>query len=319
MSFESRRGIRVWEAALSDVEGCVELRNPVPLLARPVDLGSPQAPVLSLLDALGERGFEGVDEVVLHRVGVAHFDRRNICGRRAYLQCVLHMGKLAEKGIDEFRSVGSSAYFAALLHGRSKVRPGLPAMEYRRQLAKERGEELTLAALGVGEQATRRRGRAKALPQPPPAPPAIALPEGGGCDDESVFGGSDPGAVALLRPASDAEADTSAASPVDAGDEGANATGAPAEIMGQIVTFIPGRATATHSYADRLSVTCSNAAHRKCSKSRSMALLRGELGVRCAEAFLGAWLAKASSMDSPAHGKYTPTLAEMEMYLRDSD
>lgn len=316
VSFESRRGILVWEANLSDVDGCVDLCRPTPLLARPVDLAGAQAPVLSLLDALGERGFVGVDEAVLS--GVLQYDHRNICGRRAYLQCVLHMAKLTEKGITEFRSIGSAAYFVALLHGRSKVRPGLSAGDYRRQLAAERGDELALAALAVSEQATRRRGRAKAkaLLQPPEAPLAIALaPQDGGSDGESVFGGSDQGAAAADRPAVGGEA--SAAHPPEVGQEAAiPPTGIPADILGQIVTFIPGRASATHSYAERISVTCSNPAHRKCSKSRSMAMFRDKRGVRCAEAFLGAWLANASSMGSPAHGKYTPTLAEMEEYLR---
>lgn len=88
----------------------------------------------------------------------------------------------------------------------------------------------------------------------------------------------------------------------------------PDEINGMPVSFVQGRLSMTHTYHDRLSVRCSNPAHT-CTKSRSLGLLRDKFGDRCAEAFLGAWLAVANTMDQGAHAKYTPNVAEMTAYL----
>lgn len=91
--------------------------------------------------------------------------------------------------------------------------------------------------------------------------------------------------------------------------------GAPEFILGAQVSYVPGRQTDSHTYADRLSVRCPNLAHHRCSKSRSIALLQDQLGPRSAEGFLGAWLAKAHTMEQAAHRKYMPTLQEMRQFL----
>lgn len=91
--------------------------------------------------------------------------------------------------------------------------------------------------------------------------------------------------------------------------------GVPAEILGVPVSFVAGRISSTHTYNDRIFVRCCNDAHTGCRTSRSLQLLRDRFGVRCAEAFLGAWLAKADSLPSAQHAKYTPKAAEMEAYL----
>ena len=91
--------------------------------------------------------------------------------------------------------------------------------------------------------------------------------------------------------------------------------GVPHTIAGSRVRFVPGRKSESHTYADRLSVRCTNAAHPECAKSRSMSLLRTTFGIRSAEAFLGAWLAKAEAMTSTDHAKYVPKVPDMEAYL----
>lgn len=95
----SRAGITVWSAMPSDVEGCLGLRTPQKLQSRPVDLMAGHTPVLSLIDALSERQYVGVDTVVEHKVGVFKYDRRKITSRRAYLQCVLSMEALSGRGL----------------------------------------------------------------------------------------------------------------------------------------------------------------------------------------------------------------------------
>lgn len=44
-------------------------------------------------------------------------------------------------------------------------------------------------------------------------------------------------------------------------------------------------------------------------------MMRGEFGPRCAEAFLGAWLAQAGTLERDAHAKFMPSAAEMRQYL----
>lgn len=342
-TMQSRSSITVWQTRNSDVDGCCELYGPERILDRPVDLMGAQVPVLSLLDALGGKGFKAVEETVEHKMGVLAYDCRRVTGRRSYLQCVLHMGRLAAKGVHSFRSNGTMAFFSALLHCKSPVRPGLSAQAYKRLLAAEQGDEDALAALAdaddeqlvrlalpaapAGKAGARphrsltRRGQQQQAqpddgtdsddssivgPEAHAPPPAVAT-DGAGAgssDDSSVIGAPAGEPEGALVPAAPAEAQPR---PIP--------VGVPSSILGVKVSFVPGRQTVTHTYADRLSVRCSNPAHARCMKSRSTELLRARLGARCAESFLGAWLAKAYTMGDREHGKYMPTVADMQHYL----
>lgn len=320
---ESRKGVHVWGARLSDVDGCTTLHDPQPMMSRAVDLMSPQVPVLSLLDSLTTQGFIGIEEVVRHTEACRFFDCRRASSRRAYLQCVLHIGALLAKGVSEFYSSGSNAYFEALLRGKRKVPAGLSALEYRKVLAADRGDDLALAALDARTGKTPRGGRArpKALPIVPQAPPP-PIDDGVASSrhSDSIFGGSaalldddDPQACGVASHAPDEIAQ--APSEAMSGRSLRLPPGVPQTISGVMVRFVPGRATATHTYSDRLSVKCTNASHGQCAKSRSCALLQSTLGPRAAEAFLGAWLAKADAMEAGAHSKHMPKLPDMEAYL----
>lgn len=306
--------IFVWRSSLSDVEGCVHLDNKQCLADRPMDLMSRQVPVLTLLDKLRERGFAGVPRLVSHARGCLLFDSRRISGKRAYLQCVLHMEALGNKGVAEFRSIGPQSYFEALLRGKGAVQSGLPALEYKKLLAEEDGDQCALASLEM-KQTKRQRRAQVAAPAQPPQP--VADDDSG--DHSSIAGGDSGGeAVAGIGGAnSDAE---SVAGPAD---EVALALppkdqmppNAPCDIGGMHVAFIPGRRTATHTYADRLSLRCANPAHGRCAKSRSMALLQDRWGARSAEIFLGAWQARAHNMSPRDHARHMPSAAEMQAYL----
>lgn len=328
----------MWETGESDVSGCVQLRNKLRLADRPFDLMSKQVPVLALADALAERGFVGIGEVVHHTPEVRDYDSRKLHGRRSYLQCVLHFQALMAKGVQAFHSTGSNHFFEALLRGKTAVRPGLPAKAYKRMLALEDGDALDLdddmAALAapVAKAArTSRRPKANAAraaiadqgPEEEGAPSSHDSIVGGGSDappsdahvakrDGGV--GGDIGAVPLQD-----EGDAGSAGPADSvatsGYKGALPDGVPRQILGSVVRFVPGRATATHTYADRLSVKCTNPLHINCSKSRSLAMMKDRLGVRCAEAFLGAWLKKADDLSWHNHAKFNPKLVDMEAYL----
>lgn len=327
---DSRKSLYAWEARSSDVDGCVEFHSKQLLLSRQTDLMGKKVPVLSLLDALDARGFFGVEEVVSHTQGCRFYDCRRLQSRRAYLQCVLHAQALAAKGVLEFHSAGTASYFEALLRGKQAVRPGLPALEYKRQLAIDEGDVLALASLDAkAKKGRRKRSGPAPLPEMvvPPQPQPIA--DGGSSDDGSVVGGSvgpplDDGVVGAAGGAgiAGAASDEGGASIVGGAMSEARThrqhelpEGVLDTIAGSRVRFVPGRTTQSHTYADRLSVRCTNAAHPACAKSRSMALLRTKFGLRSAEAFLGAWLAKAESMTSADHAKYVPKVPDMEAYL----
>lgn len=120
---------------------------------------------------------------------------------------------------------------------------------------------------------------------------------GGGAsdeDEEDVFGGGDstPEVQALAGGAEDHGADDLAAEmPAPAAD------GAHPQIAGIKVSVVKGRVSPTHAahtYADRWATRCCNEDHEGRAKSRSTGLHKDILGLRAAEAFLGAWAAKAS-------------------------
>lgn len=334
-TLQGRKDIVVWQARQSDIEGCVELHNRQSLLNRATDLMSPSVPVLSLLDALHGRGFVGTGNTVEHHEGVLAYDSRRITSKRNYLQCVVHSERLAQKGVGSFSSIGSAAFFAALLHSKRQVSPGLPARRYRQILAAEQGDELALANLADGEgeadnEALEAMPKQRALQDRPAQPPQLQARPADDNDDSSVVGGASqderaPAPIVALAPDSGGEgsvvgaaSDTEGAAamvPAGAVVAGAAPAGVPDFILGVKVSFVGGRHTATHTYANRLSVRCSNPTHHGCQKSRSIALLRDQLGPRSAESFLGAWLAKADSMEKEQHAKYTPRRQDMERYL----
>lgn len=310
---ECRHEIKLWCARESDLEGCTELYNPKTLSTLQLDLFSSQAPVLALVDALDRAGFVGVDEEVDHAQGRIVFDARRLAGRRAYLQCVLYIDKLIAKGVTEFSSAGSQAYFDALLRGQHAVRPGLPAASYRQILAAERHSAEAPSLMDVQQVPPKRQRRL--LPQRPQPL------EDGSSSDCSIAGGgagaeSDASSVAGgLGEVGAAPAEPARAEPEQPVEHLAALGGIPEEILGAKVTHILGRRTRTHTYSDRLTVKCTNPAHLKCSKSRSLAMLRDKYGQRCAEVFLGAWLARADDMTSAEHLRHTPDEAAMRAYL----
>lgn len=316
---EGRRGIYAWKAHLSDVEGCTHPHGKEILANRSVDLLGSSVPVLCLLDALRQKGFVGIDQVVCHTAGCLEFDRRQVAGRRAYLQCVLHMEKVLARGVAEFRSVGPISYFLALLHGKRVVRPGLSALAYRKMLAEDRGDELEVVACeGRAKRRRTEKGPPVAIVAREVVPP---LQDESEC--ESVVGGSArDGAPPQAQGGGADAASESDGSIVGGGQQQVDRLAAihpggniPDTIMGGQVTFIPGRSTRTHTYCDRLGVKCINPAHGRCSKTRSMGLLTSRFGARAAEVYLGTWLSKAHDVDAQAHGKYTPTTEEMASYM----
>ena len=289
------RQLRVWKSKESDVEGCITLYGSSPLAARKFSVLDSTIPVLMLIDLLQEAGFEPVEEALVHTPDSRlAFDRRSPASRRLYYQCLLVRATLWEKGVVDIHSNGSQADFKALVGCRRPVRHGLKAADYRKMLAESEGDVVALALQG------RKRARPPALEavgRPPIAPRSPSV-----CS--SIAGDAAPmedvGAEGVLAPAP-------AAAP-----HAEVEVYKPEQILGVAVGLTKGRRTATHVYEPRLRIVCN---HHGCNRSRSVVMLADRFGPRCAEAFLGAWLAKGAALSGAEHKGFDPSLADMEEYL----
>ena len=129
-SLESRCQIFEWtQSGESDVFGCLRLHSP--RLARlPMTLKSPFVPVLSLLDALNERGFSPILALCEHSdEQTQRYDFRSVMTKRSYYQCVLFRSDLARRGNGVFTSGRSQAYYQLLLSSATAVPANLTALE----------------------------------------------------------------------------------------------------------------------------------------------------------------------------------------------
>lgn len=302
----------VWEAEESEVSGCTALRSPARLCPK-MPLGHPKAPPLVLMDALREKGWQQVQNKVMHTLGGLVFDGRSVASRRAYLQSLLALEELTAAGIPGFESGHPNMYYVALMRTRRVPDPKTPAEELKRLLANESGDVLQLAILdqlarpsaAPALQGGLKRRAAEALPD---EDSSIAGDASSGDGDQGSGGVDAAGPVAL--PGDDEIAGDDAVA--SAGDLPPQPW--PLSIEGQTVTRVKGRVDAHWSYHDRLSVRCSNPLHPNCTRSRSTEMDRQVLGHRAAEAFLGVWLSR-SNVPAQEHRKFKPSRDEMRAYL----
>lgn len=297
----------VWAPEESDVEGCLCLRHPR-ALAPGMALGNAGVPVLALLDALASRGFAPhIGRTEHGRDSPKLYDARGLSSARAYLQCIVALPLLVDAGA-EFPSGKSEAFYRLMLRKRGPVDVNMSAAKCKEQLARLDDDALALALLEVPSEVPRAQHGVKR-----PVPPA----SGQEVDDE-VAGDSDSmsaGEVADQTPADDGE--SVAGDGVAGGQAAASSLDAavyPGHIAGQVVTRVRGRSDNKWKYSDRLSIKCSNAAHGRCTKSRSCELDFSEFGANGVVGFLGAWLAK-SHLPARAHRAYTPSRDEIREYL----
>lgn len=305
-----------WTPAQSDVCGCIALCHPK-VLQPTMSLSAANVPVLSLLDALDVRGFEGKDQLCVHDGALAkHFDSRAVVSKRCYLQCVLAMEELVNLGVT-FPSAQPNSYYALLLRGRKQVPPNLGALEYKARLALEDGDAAELAALEDQQAPAEgppalvdREQRALAdqdgdssvagdsdgapAPQPAVAGEAVAAIDNGSGDEEDDIAGDADGHAGLIPPPA----------------------ALPDSVCGQTLRKVKGRRGGGWSYHSRVSVVCDNPRHSSCSKSRSVELEASEYGPIGCVYYLGAWLRK-SSMPAARHQAYKPSAQEVQAFAQE--
>jgi hypothetical protein len=296
-----------WTPRESDVEDCICLHSPEPL--RPnAKLTDASVPVLALLDALEARGYTKREGKVVHDNTTAElvYDCRKASGRRPYFQAVLALADLLACGIVGFSSTQPNVFYQVMLATKKPVDEGQGAAGYRRQLAAIKGGPLSLA---LGDAV---------LPGPVAKRPKLEpIADDAISDVAGSFSDPEPGTEQPVA----AMADQADAMPLDdredvVGDP-ADEYIAPDIILGSKVIVVSGRSDDKWSYKDRLRVLCNDPVHRAagCTKSRSIALFKAELGPRAAEFFLATWLSQSGDMPPEGHSKWTPSLADVRAYI----
>ena len=312
--------IRVWETCHSDVEDCYGLHKPRALLKPSIPLLDPKCPVLALLVALTEDGWEAVDRMVEHSSDdvVKTYDARNPASMAygLYLQCVLSQAALFRKGAPPFRSGLHQAYYKLLLRSPSKARAGLTSTQCRAILREEDGVA-AIEAHDLVEAPAPKRLRQEAPDEfagdsPPPleGPPAPEAENSSSCTSDSSSSSNS---------SSSTTSESSGEQPQGEGDGFAGANDAndddeaplwPAEILGARVA-VKWRMDGCCG----LFVKCTVPAHGKCSRYRSVVLDTEDLGPNAAVYYLSTWLAGGGSRDAAAHREWRPTKEEIREWM----
>ena len=318
--------------AESDVGGCVRLHSPEFLRPRG-SLQDDRAPVLALVDALAAGGWQPTQHRVLHRPvppGVLQYDARDLLAKRLYLQCLLLLPGVFERGQEPFSSTETPLFFRMLKKGRS-VPVGLTPAAMR-QHAAECGEVEGLC--GADDEAMR---PLVAVPQPPshaaadtddeyapdvpfqPRRPPVADAQGSG-DSGSDFAaegshaGEQHGAAAVAEPA----AQRSGSESLEGSDRellfavqdaAAAEQSLPQRIAGMPTSVLRGHPGRCHA---RLVMQCPS--HAGCSRSRSIALQVGRFGQQASAIYLSCWAARAH-LTREAHRRYRPSVADMDGHV----
>jgi hypothetical protein len=294
---EARGSLWKWTPADSDLAGCTRLVDRC--VASPsCSLGDSKVPVLSLLDALDELKYIKVDRPVIHtKTSGLFFDGRNLLSKRAYLQAVLDSQRLFQKGVKEFRSGLSVAYYLALMKSPGPL-PRNISTKCCQELLKALDPALAEALIG------------DAAPLPPAAPAQpLAL-------QDLHISGDDEVPVAAIAGSSSSNDSSSSSSSNHAGQISGDDEADP------YPNFLEGVAVVVERHSDRsdtgLRVQCQ--VHQNCELYRSCKLHVGTFGPRAAEYFLGTWLKRGTLERFPEkqlHKAWKPTVAEVREYIRE--
>ena len=304
----------------SQIEGCTSLLVNPTTLSPPADMSlfDNRMPALCLLDALRERGWTGKAQLAKHTSDSdLIFDDRRPTNRKSYFKCLLISQELFAGGISEFPSINPNTYYDYMI----KFRRCPPATDSMKQL-----RAAILGDAGTGDVIDQPlipimyAAPFPAAPDPEPLDDDIAIDVDEGIDipprgpSTPVPEPESPAPVDVPTepPAAELEHDDSEI----VTDEGpairfADGLGDwPTELEGVKVTKIAGRAGTKFNHT-RLAVTCP-CCHT--TRSRSTAVLVGELGDNAVLAFLGAWLKARHSQTPEEHAAHKPGVVEQRAY-----
>lgn len=323
--------IHRWAPCESDVEGCLDLKDPV-LLQPTCDVMDPKTSVLSAALALQREGWRGAAHAIDHiDLEEKTMDFRRPTSKLYYFQVLLIIRELFNNGCDCIPSDQPQSYYQVLL----KLKRPVPA---------DKGDKYYKAALARGS-AVREDGdqpvpKRRRMPVVLARVAARGVPAAGP-DDGAAVGGPDlagiagddsehdaaaavggPGLADIAGDDDDSEQDAEPsvgaadAAPSPADMPAAEADIMPDDILGVRVKIL--QPNYEYGYHARLVVKCPNPEH-KCSRSRSVQLQTDLYGPRAAEYFLAAWLSVAHDLTESQHRAFVPTadaIAEARDALR---
>ena len=286
----------------SDVEGCIALVNGQPL-GPGIPFGSPCIPIMSLLDALADKGFEPEQHLLTHSIGCRKaYDARNPHAKRAYFQRLIAGDQLFQKGDKSNRS---QAFYKLLLRDPAKAEAKLKAQECEK-LVSAAERSVKLDAL-------------EAAPKRPRLELPLAPREGVEDEEEEVSVGGREEAAAptpAFSPGvvSEGEPSSSSSSP-SSGEEEEVYTGDRPDVppypeMIQGVRVRPPFKTTTNKWG--IEVTCPH--HANCRRFRALDLHTDVFGHRASELHLALWLTTPNPPNGKRHNRWFPTRAEIRAY-----
>jgi hypothetical protein len=306
LDFKVRAEVHMWQASESDVGGCLSLTDMQPV--RPLmPLSSADIPILSLMDELDASGFVAVSRRVNHvQGGALEYDTRGVVSKRCYFQCLLAADELWLKGIQDFSSLHSAAYYRLLLLCREPPNMPLSAKECERRIALLSGDVVQSHIL-------------RSLPRicAPSCPVNAPL-------DDDIAGHADI-AIVDVQPLAVRDRSRSPAKPPSLSSSSSSSSSSDDDIAGaeavaevRELTILGVKASLEIHLArdtEGWRVRCPNLAHHECKRFRSTKMWTAQLGANACSLFLETWLADSYTKSSVQHKAWSPTLAQCKSYM----
>ncbi len=293
------------------------------------DVFSSDVPVFVLLQRLSAIGWAPGPALEVHSVGSdRHFGVRDFVRRRCYLQCLLALDELGQRGLQSLRSDQHPLYYQRVLEAASpaEVLCGLPAQAYKKSVFENVSTVPALEDLHVEDEGgdsdssavvTGGGCVASAVPvrvnSRQGAPVALAATDGAAQRVEQV----------VQRQGNSSSSTASSSSSSSSSESSLVVSAAPSSVR---PALLPGLSVEEHlgpaeaGHYRRFCMQCplGPGHHEGCRKKRNAGPRQmANFGQREPEAFLAAWAAAASRFSTKAeHVRFTPSAAEVRLQLR---
>jgi hypothetical protein len=309
-----------WIRVGSDVDGCICLRDGVPI-SPGCNLGDPKCPAICLISALAGKGFVGQATRVVHTPDIMiAFDNRDPIKNKFYLQCVVAQEDLFARGCESFPSQLTQPFYQYLLKHPSLAKPGLTAKSYKEKLNQDLGLPPVIAALLADVE---HPSSPLLVPEEDPdiagdvpdvaeqghdiAEQGLETPQPESSSNSDIIGDIADDIAGDMQGGDDDIAGDIQGGDVDiAGDEDDAVPEHPEFIFGQRVVLEVHRRADGTIRGKGIRIKCNNEEHGPdCALYRSLLLDVGTFGPRAAEFFLMAWLLE-SHRSAEFHKKFKP-------------
>ena len=321
---DGRSGICTWRIQKSDTAGCEEWFSPS-VVKYDKSLMTVDAPVLAIVDQLRENHFTAKYSKIDHRRRSGKFyDARSLPSKRSYLQCLLVQAQLFEKGVVEFSSGNSDAFYKLLMRSPAKAVVGMTSRQCKLALQNVDSALVPLytpalqqRALGVdvdsGDEDTTTgaivRGRAKRAAKAAPLP----------LEDEAKHIDGDSGGKSSSSSASSSDTwNTSASNKCSVDGDSGSRSSSSASSSAKFPRSVEG-ARLKHEIhksknSEGLRVTCGKHG-MQCRRFRALNVDVATFGDQAPVFYLGCWLSHSGDMTIEEHRKFFPTLGDVRKYL----